>query len=319
MTKELLKSILGGPVGISGGSQFYFTCPVCNKQKHAYINFKTFLWDCKKCGTTGNLYSLLKFTNNLDLLEGERIDVQAPIKKLLSEGNESKHKLLELKKIRLPVGFKKLHYTSDNIFASYLKKRKFTNFDFQLYEPGFTELIERYRNYVIISIFQNFSVRGFIGRYVGTDENKRRYENSKNTDFSKLLGGFDEIDGNTSTVILVEGIFDKISVTNELCLFDNEKMKCLCTWGKKVSDYQIQLLKNRNIKNICLFWDSRDAVKEIKNYGIKLSKYFAVTACLSESVLDPAEMDAKQLLAILQAAEPIENYAHNYVQINALR
>ncbi len=38
--------------------QLILDCPLCRKEKHFYVNRFTGLWDCKKCGESGNLYQL---------------------------------------------------------------------------------------------------------------------------------------------------------------------------------------------------------------------------------------------------------------------
>lgn len=36
------------------GEQLTAHCPFCGKEKHFFVNTKNFLWDCKRCGLTGN-------------------------------------------------------------------------------------------------------------------------------------------------------------------------------------------------------------------------------------------------------------------------
>jgi len=40
-------------------SQGIGDCPFCYKQGHFFINKNKFLWDCKKCGESGNLNKLV--------------------------------------------------------------------------------------------------------------------------------------------------------------------------------------------------------------------------------------------------------------------
>ena len=94
------------------------------------------------------------------------------------------------------------------------------------------------------------------------------------TDFASLLFGYDDIvRGKTEVVIIVEGVFDKFAVDRHLSLYDDETIRCVCTFGKKISDVQIQKLIDKEIGNVILAWDY-DAIREIKQYGVELNQYF---------------------------------------------
>ena len=53
--------------------QYICRCPFCGKESHFYINKRTQLFDCKKCGEYGNIYKLLRFLDKTYLLEGATI------------------------------------------------------------------------------------------------------------------------------------------------------------------------------------------------------------------------------------------------------
>ena len=42
----------------SSGPHAICDCPKCGKPKHFYVNTRTGLWDCKRCGEGGNLWQL---------------------------------------------------------------------------------------------------------------------------------------------------------------------------------------------------------------------------------------------------------------------
>jgi len=42
----------------SSGEHAIADCPACSKPKHLYANLETGMWDCKKCGQAGNLWTL---------------------------------------------------------------------------------------------------------------------------------------------------------------------------------------------------------------------------------------------------------------------
>lgn len=272
-----LKDLLINPT-LNRRGQYICDCPFCGKSQHFYISKETQLWDCKRCGEHGNVYKLLKKLNKTYLLGGATIENKeeiTSIKNALEEQLEfDEGELEELPVKKLPVGWK----ISENS-TPYLLGRGITAEDCKRYNIGATNLYRKYKNYVIIPIYDNGEIRGFLGRYgakrVPTD--RLRYNNSSNTEFGQLLFGYDEILKNeTNTVILVEGIFDKIAVDKVLRLWEIKEIKCVCTFGKKISQEQKIKLVRKGVSNVVLLYDF-DAIREIKKYGLELEEYFNTT------------------------------------------
>lgn len=269
-----LKDLLINPT-LNRRGQYICDCPFCGKAQHFYISKETQLWDCKKCGEYGSIYKLLKQLNKTYLLGGATIEDREQIKSiklLLEEEMEEHEEALELLPVKkLPVGWKISAKSTP-----YLLDRGITPEDCKRYNIGATDLYRKYKNYVIIPIYDNGEVRGFLGRYGAkrVPSDKLRYNNSSNTEFGQLLFGYDEIiKDKTETVILVEGIFDKIAVDKVLQLWDIDEIKCVCTFGKKISEEQRRKLIMRGVENVVLLYDF-DALKDIKKYGLELEEYF---------------------------------------------
>ena len=278
--------------------QYVCDCPLCGKERHFYISKKTQMWDCKKCGEEGNIFKLLRYLDKLYLLGGKSVqDVEKinSIRHTLEENNEAVQQELEEPKVKLPAGWKVLKNSN-----AYLKGRGITPELCLRYNFGATTLVNKYFGYVIVPIYDNDVVRGFIGRYGAkvVPEGKLRYSNSLHTKFSKLLFGYDEITKNTITVILVEGIFDKIAVDKVLCLWNNEEIKCVATFGKKISEEQIKKLELKGISRVILLYDF-DAVKDIKKYGLILQKHFFTTITFTNKK-DIDECTKEEALAVFE-------------------
>lgn len=164
-------------------------------------------------------------------------------------------------------------------------------------------MFRKYDNYIIIPIYDDGVIRGFIGRYADkkVPDNKLRYNNSGGTQFSNLLFGYDEITTNTTTVILVEGVFDKISTDKFLDLGEDEEIKCVCTFGKKISKEQINKLLRKNVTNVILLYDF-DAIKETKKYGIELEEYFVthITYTTNKDIDECAKQEALKIFTELR-------------------
>lgn len=295
-------------------NQIVCDCLKCGKEKHFYINQgfnnkgSAQPFQCKKCQWEGNIVTLLKFLNKLELLEGREVDIKKELPKLnrLNQ-NVSEPLDTEVKTIKLPIGFKRIKFSDNNPYASYLCERKFTELDFELYQPGFSWK-RKYIDYVIIPVLRELEVKGFVARYIGEDETKPRYLNSEDS-FSKLLMGYDELTENTKTIILVEGPFDKIGVTAELELHDCEEIKCLATFGKKISEAQLYLLQKAGIDDLFLMFDGRDAIKDIKNIGFKIKgKFKNILCCDTGFKFDPAASTKEMLLNILFEAKTVDRF-----------
>lgn len=292
--------------------QLIATCPFCGKSKHFYINKKTQLYDCKKCHAEGSIYSLLKHLNKLYLLGDKTIEVDDEIKSIRQINQETEKKAEEVKELperRMPVGFKV-------VCDKYLKSRGITQDDCNKYKIGKTKLSFKYQDYILIPIYDNGKVRGFLGRYGNktVPEDKLRYKNSIDTDFSCLLYGYDDIiEGETKTVIITEGVFDKISCDKKLRLYEDKSVRCVCTFGKKISDMQIKKLLNKGVENIILSYDY-DALKEIKRYGIELTKFFySVSVAVSTNKKDIDECTAEEVLEVFANVMDIRDFNLNVV------
>jgi len=260
---------------LNSRGQYICDCPFCGKESHFYISKSTQLWDCKKCGETGNIFKLLKFLDKTYLL-GERSvkDVESISSIRNSKNtavNDSENEIKLLPKKLLPAGWRIR-------FTRYLKNRGLTKEDCEYYRIGSTDLLRKYNNYVIIPVVDNGEIRGWVGRYgdAKVPDDKKRYLNSEGVNFSELLFGYDEICSDvTTTVIIVEGIFDKIAVDRFLDLKNQNEIKCVCTFGKKISDTQIKKLIVKKIRNVIMLYDF-DAVKDTKKFSLELSKLFNV-------------------------------------------
>lgn len=280
ISDDELKSILVNP-RIGSRNHYICTCPYCNKENHFYINRVTQLHDCKKCGEEGNIVKLLNHLGKLFIL-GEFKSIERGKIKLLDETDKEETEEDYLTPDRpLPIGFKRVY--SDE----YLINRRFTKDNFKRFIIGYTDIKPSLEDYVIFAIEEDGKNKGYVARLNWTKDKCKtyeketgkkiiRYRNDKGAKFSNLLYGFDEVNNNTTTILLVEGVPDKVTLDNILELNLYDEIKCLATFGKKISKLQIlKLLSKKNINKIILIFDY-DAISEIKKFGSILSEFFEV-------------------------------------------
>lgn len=296
LSKESLKQLLISlnPQETSTRKDLEIDCPEC-KQRECRISLdkENHLWGClraNKCGVKGNIFSLKKygiFIKTEDKTTENRNFKRKTLKVFISQDEE-----IILPDISLPLGFRKI------MNDSYLESRGFIERDYEYWEVGRTSF-GNLKDYVIFPIKLDNSLKAYIARNVDLNcSKKHRYNNSKN-DFAKLLGGIDKFD-NCETVILCEGKFDVINVTRLMDLYDCENLRSCCTFGAKISQNQINLLRSKNVKNIILLFDG-DVIKKIKQISFELSLYFNVRVAILEGVdVDAGNCNLHQLLKALE-------------------
>lgn len=274
ISDEELKSVLINPRP-NTRNHYIANCPFCGKPKHFYINRSSQLFDCKKCGEEGNIVKLLHHIGKLFLL-GEFKSLERSKIKLLSEfsQDEEAEEYEEPPIRKMPLGFKKV--SSDE----YLRGRRFEKINFNQHTMGYSNLIPSLKDYVLFSVIEDGECRGYVARYIKKiakdDKKTLRYKNDKGAKFSNLIFGYDEIiENKTDTVIIVEGIIDKVTLDNVLELHKQDDIKAVCTFGKKISFSQTVKLLRKGVKNIVLILDY-DAIKEMKKHGQKLESHFNV-------------------------------------------
>ena len=312
----------------SRGNHLISDCPFCGKEDHFYLNKKKIFeknrlglfkkaWDCKLCLETGNLVKLLTHFDSLHLIDGEIVDITKKLVnkiKIIEEVTEEEKPPLPVKK--LPMGFKRV-YSNE-----YLESRGFGKLEFEKYIVGVSYL-RKFRERVIISIVQDEQCRGYLSRSIkskeeikkieqqykddGLDKKFLRWQNSKETDFSRMLLGYDEINFLTQIVILVEGFMDKVRIDQALGLDYSAEIKCCCTFGKSISQDQIILLKKKGIDNIIMIQDP-DAVSDTKKHASQFKKEFSSVLLGYTGDKDCGDSTDEEIINVLHSLKTPEEF-----------
>ena len=310
------------------GDHIVGDCIFCGHSQHMYLNINKVYkkdelgkyknsGDCKHCGTTFNLTRLLKKLGKEYLLEGESIDTKNKLVnklKIVERETEIKESDLEVPTIKFPVGFKRVFHDD------YLESRNFTRNDFEKYIVG---IIPKLKGYIVIGVVEEGELKGYIARSrLSKEEIKKinenykrkglkkrylRWRNSSGTRFSDLVGGIDEIQYSVTTVIVVEGIFDKKNVDKVLQLDYDMRMKCVYSFGKSISPIQIRKIKNKGIENLILIQDP-DAVQESKKHSLELKKEFKSVLIGYTGDKDLGESTEQEVLNVFDNLKTPQNY-----------
>lgn len=270
------------------------TCPYCGRQGGKFGIFvgaetekkKLFMSHCFSCGhTTKDINQLLDDIGRPDLKVEETASFN-PLEVPEFFGVEEDEIDDELEEVEMPEGYKRCYKNR------YLKSRGFEFEDYDYFPVGTTRGLNfKFDDYVIFPIIDNSKVVGYVSRHIWSkadiDEYNnrakrngkyqiRRYNNSLENDFIKLLYNYDTvIEDETDTVIIVEGIFDVISLTRKLDLYENNRVSVVATFGKKISDTQIYKLQSKGVRTIVIGYDS-DAMEAINKAANQLNEYFDV-------------------------------------------
>jgi DNA primase len=312
-------------------------CPYCGKEGGkfgVYIGKETdkkklFVSHCFSCGhTTKDINQLLEDIGRPDLKLTETADFR-PVTELspffqLEEGDEIDD---ELSVVDMPEGWKRCFKNP------YLKERGFSSDDYDYFPVGTTRGLNfKFENYVVFPIIDNKDIVGYISRHIWSkdkieEHNRkarragkyeiRRYNNSTENDFSKLLYNYDSVIGDeTDTVIIVEGVFDVVALTRKLELYDNKQIAAVATFGKKISQTQIYKLQAKGVGTVVIGFDG-DAVNAINNAASQLNEYFEIfIAYIDVPDADFDSMDFWEIYDVFSSnlKTPVE-YKLNMIQL----
>jgi hypothetical protein len=319
------------PFGQKGWLKNRSRCPFCGDSEKWGVLFidEGGIFHCFKgsCDTKTSVFNYLKQIGRNDLIDFEKTISVNHVIRLLDEEENIEEKDLQITKKVLNLPHRTKLINSD----LYLDNRGFLKQHYDTFKPCFTEsLIERkLHDYIIFQIFQNGELVSWMARSRKSKEWHKenlekakkgecqlvlRYMNSDDTDFGHILGGIDNVTDSTEIVILVEGMFDSVGVDNKMNLFDSELMRCCFTFGNKISDIQIDLLRQKkNVKMVVMFYDL-GTTQQMKQYSMKLKRYFTTFIAVCKSENDPSDMPISEMNEIFDNLQtPTEFYLNNLI------
>jgi len=310
----------------TGRKEWYdgMKCPFCGRSKFGVALDGVGSFNCYRknsCGVSGTLYDLLKKIGRLDLYEkrnyikvSDRLDIPEPT---VVE--------LDCAEIEYPFGFRNVGYGG----LRYLNDRGWTNDQYAQFTVGKCA-DPKYKGYIIFCLYEDDKLVGFLGRTEKSkewhDKNPKipRYNNARDVDFGKIIGGYDDLDEMTKQVIIVEGIMDKTNIDRILLRYSwnkrdvvcYRKSKCVFTNGAKLSEIQAKKLKRKGIREAIIMYDN-GATKETQKAALLLSQYIPrVYVADIKGTADPGDFTVKDFENVMQSRlySPIE-YSVNKLKI----
>lgn len=310
-------------------------CPYCGKKGGKfgiYIGAETekkklFMSHCFSCGhTTKDVNQLLEDIGRPDLMIEETASfgpVEIPQFCDIEEDEIDD----ELNIVEMPEGWKRCYRNP------YLKKRGFVCDDYDYFPVGTTRGMNfKFDDYVVFPIIDNGDIVGYVSRHTWSKDEIddynikarrkgkyeiRRYNNSTENDFVKLLYNYDAvIEDETDTVILVEGVFDCISLVRKLNLYDNSRIAVVATFGKKVSETQIYKLQCKGVRTVVIGYDG-DAMAAINTAAALLDPYFdTYIAHIPDPAADFDSMDFWEIFDVFtENLRTPREFKLNFVQL----
>lgn len=316
------------------GKNLIVDCPWCKHREAAVsINKDGNLFGCfrkKQCGEVGNIWRVLREIGKLgDFISNpDEFDISNINHLTLDLIISKKELILDVETCHPPLGWRQTF--SDE----YLDERNFT--EYKQYPVGRTLMEPSVKkDYVIFLVLEDSELKAWVGRHVwpkskieqynkdyelkhGIKNKIRRYRNTPGVDFAKLLYGIDEITIHTHTVILVEGIFDKIAIDRKMQLKNDESIKCVATFKGHVSDEQIAKLKLKGINHIILLYDP-DVIDKIKESSSRLEDLFDIQIALSNNGKDPDEMTTDEFFECMSKLHRPSKFFTDFMQLKPLK
>lgn len=274
-------------------------CPKCGNSKYkVYVNTEDKLWICHRCEWKGGRSKIVHFMAEMsgrkvfDIIK-ELLSTVVPavkdsefvssLKDALGDDDDSEEEddSLEVASIEMP-GFP-LH-GDIGVLATrvreYLGSRGFVDFKDQ-YSLRYSNKLRGHTGpYVLFPICRGHIPVAWQGRSISAGGPKYvSYDNIGNWLYP-LNGDLYTNYKNKDLIILVEGIFDVLGFHKLYGL----SQATLCTFGKKITSHQVDLLQRLNPDEVTLAWDP-GAHREIEEAAIRLKNYFPKVSVVDLSVL----------------------------------
>ena len=245
----------------SSGTELVLDCPICEASNKLYVNEKSGLWICYRCGEKGNATKLVSHVEGISFREARRFvlrgSMDRPSRTVDEIRNMDTEPIRDSRKpvVSLPSEFIPIFERGSNVWRvpTYLKSRGISPTVAASFGLGFCKA-GRYAGRLILPANVFGQLRTFQGRSMGDFEPK--YLGPSGDKKGSALFGLDEAFG-AEEVLIVEGPLDVVSLAGK-------GYTAIGLMGKVATMSQATLLKRAGVRRAVVMLDGdarRDAGK----------------------------------------------------------
>ena len=285
----------------SSGTELVIDCPICEASRKLYVNERSGLWICYRCGEKGNATKLVSLIEGISFREARRFVLRGS----MDRPSKSVDEIRNLDRspsgssarsgVQLPAEFIPIFDRSSNTWRvpTYLKERGISTTVAATFGLGFCKagryagrLILPAHVFGVVRTFQGRAMGDFVPKYLGPSGDKK----------GSALFGVDEAFGEEE-VLIVEGPLDVISLAVK-------GFAAIGLMGKVATPAQATLLRRAGIKRAVVMLDA-DARRDAGKVATLLEEVLdeVKIATLPEG-MDPDDADPEIITGALENSRP---------------
>ena len=285
----------------SSGTELVLDCPVCGASRKLYVNEKSGLWICYRCGEKGNSTKLVSHVEGISFREARKFVLRGSMDRPSRTVDEIRSLDREEARdsssrgVTLPEEFIPIFDRGSRTWTvpTYLKERNISPTVAASFGLGFCK-VGRYAGRLIlpahifgaVRTFQGRAMGDFVPKYLGPTGDKK----------GSILFGVDEAFG-AEDVLIVEGPLDVISLAGK-------GYTAIGLMGKVATMSQATLLKKVGIRRAIVMLDS-DARRDAGKVATLLSEVLdEVRIAELPEGLDPDDASPEILASSISSARP---------------
>jgi len=267
-------------------------CPYCHhKRTSFYVKVGVGIWKCHFCNESGWALRLIEKVTRcttqeaLDRIMAHRTSVYSDDEWEVVEEEEPPPV------IELPEGFHLLAESNGETAQRYraYALTRMTTSQIVEYKVGFCAT-GYYRGRIVVPVYHLGSLVNWVARAISATNPKKVLTPPGNEQYSYVFN-LEKIWGH-DTAVVTEGVFDCLAAGN----------KAVATFGKKITDTQVNVLIDAGVRHLILTWDS-DAQQEIwDNFNQLRMAFDSVLVVELPTGADPASIGHNGMVELLKTA-----------------
>lgn len=273
--KEIIFRILSEYLKLQKVGKDYRARCIYHSEYHPsmFINLDKGVFHCFGCEAKGSILKLIR-----DLTGKEPKDLIMELFLQEKEKRKENKEIIDEEVIETVIPFEKIT-EKDKVFINYLDKRGIkydTAKEFDI-RKGKDDMFGR----LVFPVIENGKYVGYTGRAVFSGPPKWKHQQGFKP--GNYLYNIDRV---KDSVVLVEGIFDVLKLYQE-------GITAVALFGKGMTDYQLEKLLNKKVKEVFLCLDEDVSDMELKVVYEKLTGWFDKVKVLKIKGGDPSELGKK--------------------------